>query len=89
MDKIRIIEKSLRCFALSFFSLVPVFGIASVVATFVRKRKIMREVGDGWNPAHNYLKWATIVALLGTLLSLPLSAVLLVVISVITSGLKY
>lgn len=80
MDKVRVIEGSLRCFRLGLASLVPVIGLAFAVLAMMEAHRVRKEVGDGWNPVRGRLMLGRVFALAGPLLWLviiPLLGVLL------------
>ena len=60
--KIEIIERSVKCFWLGLFSLIPVFGVPlSVMA--LRHNRCIRQLDAGqWNPAHRYRYWGALCA---------------------------
>jgi len=60
--KIEIIERSVKCFWLGLFSLIPVFGVPlSVMA--LRHNRRLRQLGAGqWNPAERYRYWGAVCA---------------------------
>ena len=67
--KIQILEGSLRCYALGWLSLLPVFGVPlgiGAVAVFWRTWPISR---DEQNPARRYLIGGLVLALGGLLVS--------------------
>ena len=71
MNKVRVIERSLRCFVFGLFGLVPVLGMGLAFVAFYHFYKIRTEVADEWNPAKKYLNWGFTMAgwgLLGSLL---------------------
>jgi hypothetical protein len=69
-EGIEAIQYSLRCFAYSVASLVPVLGVPMAVAAFVNFRKARALTRGDWNPAQAYLIWGSALGSLGLLLSL-------------------
>ena len=65
MPKTEMIERSLRCFVLGLFGLLPVIGIPMAVMSLAEYRRVMRGQGDMWNPAHRYLFWGGMCARAG------------------------
>lgn len=80
MDKVRVIEGSLRCFRLGLASLVPVIGLAFVVLALVEWWSVQKAVGDEWNPVRGYLRWGKALAAFGLVMSLIATAILAVVL---------
>ena len=64
-QKIRVIEETLRCFAFSLLSLIPLVGLPFAILTIVRHRKIRAAEDGEWNPAQLYLAWGFCLAWLG------------------------
>jgi hypothetical protein len=69
MDKVRVIEGSLRCFSRSLFGLIPVLGLPFAVSSVFNARKLRRASQYQWNPAGRYLTWGTVLGCLGILIS--------------------
>ena len=69
-DGIRAINYSLRCFAFSAASLVPLIGLPLAIIAFLNYRKASDIVNDRWNPARTYLLWGSVLGSLGLLISL-------------------
>ncbi len=53
--RIRLIEGSLRCFALGVLSLVPLLGLPAAMLAWQEHARTRRQAGDEWNAAHRYL----------------------------------
>ncbi len=73
MNKIQVIENSLRCFRYSLWSFViPWLGIPLAVWALVLHNRIMAATGEGWdwNPAHRYLWWAFFLSCLRLVVAL-------------------
>ena len=83
MDKIRIIERSLRCYIFGWLSLLPIVGFAFGPLALLAYRSVRIEAGREWNPAGRYLKCGAVLACLGLLLYVLLSG--LVFISILKS----
>jgi hypothetical protein len=56
--RVEIIERSLRCFILGLFSLLPVIGLPLAAVVLVENWRIKSRAGAAWNPAGRYLHWA-------------------------------
>ncbi|MDB6108630.1 MAG: hypothetical protein JWR69_380 [Pedosphaera sp.] len=69
MDRIKLIESSLRCFAMGLVGLVPVLGMPIAVLALLQFRKAILHQGGQWNPAGNYLIWGAVCGGLGLLIS--------------------
>ena len=78
MNKVQVIERSLRCFVFGLLGLVPVLGMGLAVVAFYHFNKTRAEVGDEWNPARKYLNCGFALAGFGLFLSLVFFAVLIV-----------
>jgi hypothetical protein len=69
MDRKKLIESSLRCFAMGLMGLVPVLGMPLAVLALLHFRRAILHQGGQWNPAGNYLLWGVICGGLGLLTS--------------------
>ena len=69
MDKVLVINQSLRCYRWSWFSLIPLLGIIPALIAIGFFRKAGAETGDGWNPARRYAVCGLLIAIIGLLLS--------------------
>jgi hypothetical protein len=69
MDKVQIIERSLRCFWRSLAALVPLLGLPFAVHSLFAAHKLRRGAQGQWNPAEGYVKWSVFFGWLGILLS--------------------
>jgi len=78
MDKVRIIERSLRCYRVSWFSLIPLFGIVPALMSFALFRKVGNETGEQWNPARPFAITGLVIALIGLFGSLIVTGGLLI-----------
>jgi hypothetical protein len=65
MAKIEMIERSMSCFMLGLFALLPVIGIPMAVMALAQYRRVKLGQGAMWNPAHRYLFWGVLCARLG------------------------
>jgi len=70
MQRIQLIEGSLRSFTLSWFSLIPFVGLAFALFTLDSCSTVRTQLGEGWNPAQRYLIAAYWLAWGGIVLSL-------------------
>jgi hypothetical protein len=70
LTKIEMMERSLRCFTLGLFGLLPVIGIPMAVLAAADYRRVIKGRGNMWNPAHRYLKWGGVFARMGLALFL-------------------
>jgi hypothetical protein len=78
MDKVRVIERSLRCYRLSWLSLIPLLGIVPALISFALFRKAGNEAGEQWNPARPFALIGLLIALIGLLISLILTGGLMI-----------
>lgn len=69
MDKVEMIQLSLRCFTLGLIGLLPVLGIPFAVIAVSNYFRVRRLVGGQWNPAQTYLAWGLATALSGLFLT--------------------
>ena len=69
MDKVRIIKRSLLCYNLSFFSLLPWLGVIPGAWAILLFWQVTDEAGEQWNPARKYALRGFFVACAGLLLS--------------------
>jgi hypothetical protein len=67
LTKIEMIERSMKCFDLGLFGLLPVIGIPMAVMSLVHYRRVKLGRGAMWNPAERYLFWGSQCALVGLL----------------------
>jgi hypothetical protein len=65
MDRIRVIEGSLRCFIAGCLSMIPLLGIIAAGVAIFSFHRVRRLAGGGWNPAHSYLLCGAILAWTG------------------------
>lgn len=70
MDKIRVIKRSLRCFAFGWLSLFPILGIAPAMLAMILYKQVQDEVGKEWNPARKEVLLGWALAWCGLFLSL-------------------
>ncbi|MDB6036290.1 MAG: hypothetical protein JWM99_131 [Verrucomicrobiales bacterium] len=68
--RIRIIEASLRCFVLSWFSLIPLIGLFLGLLALSSCASARRNSRGEWNPAQHYLIAGFLVSGAGIILSL-------------------
>ena len=80
MNKIRVIERSLRCYTLGWFAFLPLAGVVFGPMTVLLYQSIRMEVGKAWNPASRYLHCGALLGCLGLLFSLLLWGLLFVVL---------
>lgn len=69
MDRIRVIERSLACYAYGWLSCIPLVGLALAVRAIKLYRQARAEAGRDWNPAGRYLVCGVLLACLGGLVS--------------------
>jgi hypothetical protein len=81
MDKVSVIERSLRAFVYSLIGLVPVLGLPLAVQAFTLSLRVQTETAGEWNPARFYVRWAIALSIFSLLFTfLAFFAVLLVVL---------
>jgi ABC-type phosphate transport system permease subunit len=80
MDKIEVIQRSLRCFTLGLIGIVPLLGVPFALLALDDFRQVRRGLGTQWNPARSYLKWGLATAISGLFLTVILSFVVAIII---------
>ena len=65
MDKVRVIEGSLRCFIAGCLAMIPLLGVISAVVAIYTFHRVRRMADGGWNPARGYLLWGACLAWVG------------------------
>lgn len=75
MDKVEVIQRSLRCFTLGLFGILPVLGIPFAVMALSNYFQVKRIAGAHWNPAQQYLTWGLATALCGLFLTVVIAGV--------------
>lgn len=79
-NRIRVIEGSLRCFALGSLGLVPIFGIPAAAIAILQTKQVQAELEEGWNPAEKHLWWGYLLAWAGLAFSTGVTGGLLTII---------
>lgn len=67
--RIRLIERSLRCFVFGFLSLIPLIGLGPAVLAVSLHFKVWSESGTEWNPAIRYATAGFCLAWIGIAIS--------------------
>lgn len=75
MDRVRVIERSLRCYHAGWWGLIPVLGLVPAALAFWLFWSVRDEVGEDWNPAAAYLRWGLLLATIGLVVSMCVVAV--------------
>ena len=83
MDRIRIIERSLRAWVCSLIGLIPLFGAPLAVLAVVLSADVRAETGAEWNPAETYVRWAGVLGRLGLMLT---GLVVFAIVAAVTFG---
>jgi uncharacterized protein YybS (DUF2232 family) len=73
MDKIELIECSMRAFFFGLPGLVPFLGTPFAIVAVVNSARIRRRAKARWNPAQSYLFWGMVCARIGITLTLILT----------------
>jgi hypothetical protein len=73
MNKVRVIERSIRCQNLGWFGVLPVLGVIPAVIAILLYHKVSYEAGDHWNPAERCARLGFVLSWIG----LGLSAILI------------
>jgi hypothetical protein len=79
--EVEIVQRSMRCFFLGIFSLIPLIGPVFSVMSFVHSGKVRQLRGSEWNPAGRYWFWGGILAWLGILMTVAAFFIALIVIT--------
>jgi hypothetical protein len=69
MDKVRVIEGSLRCFVAGCLAMIPLLGFFPAVVAIYSFHSVRSQVGQAWNPAHGYLVAGCVLAWFGITLT--------------------
>jgi len=70
MDKIELIQRSLRAFGFGLPGIVPFLGTPFAIIALVQNSRIKRRGRGLWNPAQRYLWWGAVCARIGVTLTL-------------------
>ena len=65
MPRIIVIQLSLRAFVCGIIGVLPVIGLVPGLYALSCWVRIRRHYRDEWNPASNYLRWGSVLAVLG------------------------
>ncbi len=68
-ERIRVIERSLRCFVLGLFGLVPLLGLPAAFIAIHLHARIHNDTGERWNPAGAYSSFGCILSWIGVAVS--------------------
>jgi hypothetical protein len=77
MDRVEIIERTLRCYQAGWWSLVPIVGLAPAIVAFYYFARVRAATRDDWNPASTQLRVGLMLATIGcgmTLLLISIAA---------------
>lgn len=80
MPKSEMLRRSMRCFTLGWWSLVPAAGFIPAILAFMDFRAVVLGVGRRWNAARTRLLVGAWLAGLGLLLSAGIGAILTLII---------
>jgi len=80
MNRIEMINRSLRCFVFGLLGLVPLLGIPASAVSFVQYWQVAQQADGDWNPAESYLAWGLVLAIMGLGLSFVFCAVMVLAI---------
>jgi hypothetical protein len=76
LDKVHVIERSLRCFACGVIGILPGIGVPFAVAALGDCLRVSFRKGAQSNPAEHYLRWGALGATTGLLLTVVLAMAL-------------
>lgn len=80
MPKSEILRRSMRCFVLGWWSLLPVLGLIPALLAFADFRAVVLGLGRRWNAARLRLLLGVWLAGLGVLFSLGISTIVTLLI---------
>jgi len=86
MDRIEVIERSLRCFTYGLIGLLPGLGAPFAAIAIVNHFRVSGRCGGQWNPARRYLAWGLVAALAGLSATLALTAIIALAIALPPTG---
>jgi|WetSurMetagenome_2_1015567.scaffolds.fasta_scaffold1874377_1 hypothetical protein len=69
MDKVRVIERSIRCRDLGCYGLIPVVGMVPAIFAVVLYHRVRYEALNDWNPAEREARRGFIFAWVGLALT--------------------
>lgn len=75
MDRVQIIERTLRCYRAGWWSLLPVIGLAPAMVAFYDFARVRAATRNDWNPAGTQLRVGFALATIGASLSLLLLSI--------------
>lgn len=78
MDRVALIEASLKVFTCGLLSFIPGFGIVPAILALLDWRRIRSQAGGQWNPASGYLLAGVIISVFSLLSFLVLALSFLV-----------
>lgn len=77
MPKTEMLRRSMRCFVLGWWSLVPILGVVPAALAFVDFRAVVLGKGRRWNAGRTRLLLGAMLAGLGLLLTLIVGAIVM------------
>ena len=80
MPKSEMIRRSMRCFTLGWWSLVPVIGLLPALLAFADFRAVVLGMGRRWNAGRTRLLIGAWLAGLGILFSIGIGTIVVIVI---------
>jgi hypothetical protein len=80
LAKSEMLRRSMRCFVLGWWSLVPVLGVVPAMLAFADFRAVVLRKGSQWNAAVVRLVVGACLAGIGLMLSLGIGTILTIVI---------
>lgn len=80
-ERVRLLDRSLRCFVFGMLSLIPVLGLPMSILAWWHGHVASRQSKGQWNPARHYVLWGRALAWLGCLVTFVLFPLLLLAIA--------
>ena len=70
LTRVRMIERSVRCFICSLLGLLPVVGLPFAVHALTDYYRTTPRRCSGWNPAAGYRVWGVVLGILGLFMTI-------------------
>lgn len=80
MDKVELIETSMRAFYFGVPGIIPFLGTPFGIFAILHNARIKQSARSEWNPAQGYLFWGVVCARIGLTLTLIFTLVVVTVL---------
>ena len=81
LDRIKMIQRSLRCFVCGLLALLPVVGLPFAIVAIGDFLRVNRGKDATWNPAARYARTGLVCAVAGLLIEMLLAAIVFIEVS--------